>query len=100
SNHSHVVVISGRAIGDLKPLLALEKMPELWGSHGWEHLNTDNEYFRPEPEEKHVQAFDKAGEFVKKEGLPNHFEVKPLSVAFHWRGLPEEKVIHLKKVIL
>src|SRR5215472_16009868 len=36
SGHTRLVVISGRAIADLEPLLGLDLPLELWGSHGWE----------------------------------------------------------------
>ena len=34
AQHTRVVIISGRSIDDLVPLLGLQNLPEIWGSHG------------------------------------------------------------------
>ncbi|MCD6525558.1 MAG: hypothetical protein J7K75_01025 [Desulfuromonas sp.] len=36
---TRLVIISGRAIDDLLPLLAFNPPPEIWGCHGWERLD-------------------------------------------------------------
>src|SRR5919205_3819309 len=41
---TRVVVISGRRAHDLPPLLKLEWLPEIWGTHGWERLLPDGIY--------------------------------------------------------
>src|SRR5215813_10629982 len=38
---TRLVVISGRSIADLAPLLGLSPCPEMWGSHGWERKLPD-----------------------------------------------------------
>jgi trehalose 6-phosphate phosphatase len=43
-----VIIISGRAIDDLIPLLRLKQLPEIWGSHGWERLLPDGRYVAPD----------------------------------------------------
>ena len=48
AGRTRVVVISGRALSDLMPLLQLDPLPELWGSHGWERRLPDGEYHVPE----------------------------------------------------
>ncbi len=39
--HTRVVVVSGRAVADLLPLLGIEPAPEIRGSHGWEVREAD-----------------------------------------------------------
>ena len=39
-----LVIVSGRWIKDLIPLLQLQKQPEIWGSHGLERLKADGSY--------------------------------------------------------
>jgi trehalose-phosphatase len=36
--HTRVVVVSGRTVTNLRPLLGVEPPPELWGTHGWERM--------------------------------------------------------------
>ncbi len=38
---TRVILISGRMIDDLLPLLGLKIIPEIWGSHGFERLLPD-----------------------------------------------------------
>ncbi|MGC2153787.1 MAG: trehalose-phosphatase, partial [Terriglobales bacterium] len=38
---SRVVVISGREVTDLLPLLNIHPRPEIWGVHGLQRLRTD-----------------------------------------------------------
>src|SRR5581483_3447129 len=39
-----VVIVSGRAMQDLIPLISMVPLPELWGSHGGERLKTNGNY--------------------------------------------------------
>lgn len=95
SGGSRIVVVSGRAIRDLRPLLGLEPPPELWGSHGWERLG-------PDGSREGVAATDRARAGLRRgrealdelartgELVPDRIEEKPVSVAVHVRGLDEE----------
>ena len=42
------VIVSGRSIHDLLPLLGIEKGIEIWGCHGWERLSPTGDYTGPE----------------------------------------------------
>ena len=44
AGRTRVVIISGRRVRDLVPLIGLDVTPEIWGSHGLERLTRDNEY--------------------------------------------------------
>ena len=35
---TRVVIVSGRALADLLPLLSFKRRPEIWGAHGWQRL--------------------------------------------------------------
>jgi len=41
---TQLVIVTGRTIKDLIPLLGLEDVPEIWGSHGLERLKVDGTY--------------------------------------------------------
>lgn len=96
---TRVVVISGRALHDLIPLLGLEPVPELWGCHGWERLLADGEYRGPDLEPGLRQALDEAHQRARWAGLNGHCELKPAGIAVHWRGMDEGSVKRLRSGI-
>ncbi len=84
--HSRVSIVSGRAIDDLLPLISgFTRRPEVWGSHGWERMRADGsrEVFAiPDAAREALSlAREQAGAFADR------CEVKPASLAVHWRGL-------------
>lgn len=98
---SQVVIVSGRSARDVRPLLKLQQPPTVWGSHGWEYLNTDGDYrcgpLDPQPIRKALQ--DEA--WVQEiKALGGRFERKPGSVAIHWRGLGSKRIAELHDAIL
>ncbi len=86
---SRVVIISGRAVQDLVPLLHIDPLPEIWGSHGWEHL-ADGNYVIASLDEHTRQALSQAKEHIKSLKLTKYCEQKPVSLALHWRGLSSD----------
>lgn len=97
SMKTRVVIVSGRWTRDLIPLLGLDTLPEIWGCHGAERLSADGAYsITPLPE--HVVAgLVAAEEWARVEGLESFCERKPISVAFHWRGLPNAEAEDIKR---
>ncbi|MCB2230802.1 trehalose-phosphatase [bacterium] len=97
SKNTRVVIVSGRWTKDLIPLIGLDKLPEIWGCHGAERLSADGAYsITPLPE--HVVAGLVAAEdWARAEGLESYCERKPISVAFHWRGLPAATAEDIKR---
>lgn len=97
SPRTRMVIISGRAVDDIIPLLGLEKLPEIWGSHGWERLGPDGsrERFPVKPEfEEALKAAEK-----KAADLSGALEKKPACLALHWRGLTPPEVEKLEQEI-
>lgn len=93
SRHTRVVIVSGRWIQDLKPVLGLKRLPEIWGSHGWEQLRPDGEYAIAQIGEDSLRQLVQADGWIPDlEGLGARCERKPASLAVHWRGLPPEKI--------
>ncbi len=97
---TRLVIISGRAIDDLLPLLGLDPPPEVWGCHGWERLTADGQ--RPEVAlPKLAQAgMDKARRWLEEQGLNDFCETKPASLALHWRGRSAGQVKALRARLL
>lgn len=76
-----VVILSGRALDALVPLLLLDPLPELWGSHGGESLG-----FIKQLSNQVRQALAEAAQEANQFAPELLCEIKPLSVALHWRG--------------
>ncbi|RMF92919.1 MAG: trehalose-phosphatase, partial [Nitrospinota bacterium] len=98
--HTRLVVISGRQIADLIPLLGMDPLPELWGSHGWERLLPDQTYQGPCLETPHRCGLARARTWGEEQGWQDRYESKPASLALHWRGLPEEEITRLRQTVL
>lgn len=96
SGRTRVVVISGRALRDLIPLLQLDPLPELWGCHGWERQLPNGEYCEPELTPTVTRALEQAGRWTRSAGLNGRCERKPASIALHWRGLDEDSITRLR----
>ena len=89
-SNTRLVIITGRYTRDIIPLLNLQEIPEIWGSHGLERLRPDGKYeveqFNEQTRDYLVQAREIAGALIGEARL----EEKPGCVALHWRGLQPE----------
>jgi trehalose-phosphatase len=82
-----LVLISGRFARELRDLLHPGIRAEIWGSHGRERLGSDGTYklFALNPMQQ--AALEQVGSKISALGLAETLEVKPTSMAVHWRGL-------------
>jgi trehalose-phosphatase len=94
-----VVVVSGRSIADIKPLLGFAAVPEIWGCHGWERLMPDGSYTTPELTERSRDGLHDAFTWAKTKGLGSRCESKLASIAFHWRGIEPAAIPPLREAI-
>ena len=94
---TRLVIVSGRAVDDLLPLLGLENPPEVWGSHGLEHRKPDGTATIAPMDPKALRALADADAWVQAEGLQAQAEEKPGCLALHWRGLPAAKAQELHR---
>lgn len=100
SEMSRVVIVSGRAVRDVRPLLRLSSLPEIWGSHGLERQLPDGTY-SVHPIEPAVQDFFRnLQEWARERGWSSACEIKPGGVAFHWRGLDKTNQKKMESEIL
>lgn len=95
-NKTRVIIISGRSINDLTPLLNLKKLPEIWGSHGWERLTGDGVYTAFNIEQSMLDGLIEAERLIIKNGYQDRSELKHGCLALHWRGLDEKKAAQIK----
>lgn len=91
-----VVIISGRAIADVLPLLGLDPAPEIWGSHGWERRGRDGSYAIQPLSPRAREGIADLSTAMEQTGFADHCEQKPAGVALHWRGLDEERAQQIR----
>ncbi len=85
------VVVTGRCIDDLLPLLPEAASLEIWGAHGREHRTPGGVHeVLPLTESARI-ALEQAHEIACGLGLAAHCEAKPGCLAFHHRSLPDEQ---------
>jgi trehalose 6-phosphate phosphatase len=96
---NRVVIISGRAVRDLLPLVGLDPAPEIHGSHGFERRTPDG-MARVRPLGDAVRrGFDMARREVASLNLEDRLEPKPAGLAFHWRGEDPAAVERLRRLV-
>lgn len=86
-----LVIITGRALADIKPLLRLAVLPEIIASHGWERRAPDGQEGSLVPPGA-GQIFEQAAGATAQAGYAAALERKPAGLALHWRGQPAEVV--------
>jgi trehalose-phosphatase len=92
SGHTRVVIVSGRALDDLIPLLGWESLPEIWGCHGGERLLANGTRKTVSLENRTTALLEGAVDYLTRLGWGDRLEHKPFSVALHWRGIdPAER---------
>jgi trehalose 6-phosphate phosphatase len=87
SGSSRTVIISGRSIDSLLPLLKLERAPEVWGTHGLERLHADGTYTAEPLGENHLKGLREVQYWLEREKLTIYCEQKLAGIAVHTRGL-------------
>ncbi len=98
---TRIVVVTGRSVADGLPQLPTSLPLELWGGHGRERRLPDGTYRIQPLEETALRALLAADEWAGEvEALGGRTERKPGSLAFHWRGLPEDQVPAIRRLVL
>ena len=82
-----LVLVSGRAARELRDLLDPGIRAEIWGSHGWERLKSDGSYERFALNPAQRAALEQLGLEMTALGFSEALEVKPSSLAIHWRSV-------------
>ncbi|OGL69107.1 MAG: trehalose-phosphatase [Candidatus Tectomicrobia bacterium RIFCSPLOWO2_12_FULL_69_37] len=83
-----VVVITGRAMDSILPLLGAEPFPEIWASHGRERRLPGGEVEYISPSTRQLRGIEEARQLAASAGLPGWMEEKPFSLAYHVRPAP------------
>ncbi len=85
--NTRVVMISGRPAWELRSLLQISPVPEIWGSHGMERLWPSGDYQLAPVDEKQRIALTSAANALAELNMSSRLEHKSASIALHWRGL-------------
>jgi trehalose-phosphatase len=99
AGRTRLVLVSGRPAHDVQRLLGLEPAPEIWGVHGLERLLPGGEYHRKPLNPANQQGLEEANAWLEREGLERLTEIKPGSLAVHWRGMEAGAVQELRTVL-
>ena len=89
---TRLVIITGRPVDNIIPLLGLEPPPEIWGSHGLERRLPDGRRIRVELDASARQGLKEAEVWLAQQGLDSVAERKPSGIAFHWRGKSDDEI--------
>lgn len=90
--NDRLIIVSGRWLNDLQPLLKLTFEPEMWGCHGRERRLSGGLYTCLPMREAATAALAQADDWEDAVlALGGRMERKPGSVAFHWRSLASEQ---------
>lgn len=85
---TQVIFVSGRAAHDLVLLLKPYALNcEIWGAHGRERLQPDGTYQQFLNDQEIRGWLDRTKQLLRLKGLGDLLELKPGSLAVHWRGL-------------
>ncbi|MGH9392263.1 MAG: trehalose-phosphatase, partial [Vicinamibacteria bacterium] len=83
---TRLAIVSGRAIADLAPLLGVDALPELWGSHGLEHRTARGDLVAAPASPALLGWIDAAAAWVEGQEWGHLLERKPYGLALHARG--------------
>lgn len=100
AGRTRLVIVSGRNACEVGPLLGLEPPPEVWGAHGLQRLRPDGTCEMVEVPMEVAQALDDAQSWLSYQGLEDLSELKPGTLAVHWRSASETVASELRSRIL
>ena len=100
SDHTRVVIISGRDACETIPLLGVAPIPEVWGLHGLQRRKPDGSIETVRIEERYLEALSDADRWLDCQHLRHAAEFKTGNIAVHWRGLPNSEVKELRGRLL
>lgn len=100
SVRTRTVIISGRAITDIIPLLGLPQLPEIWGSHGAERRLPDGTLQSIEISQATKAGLARIEQWISEHNIEKIVERKPAAIAFHWRGLSPTDTATYREMVL
>lgn len=99
SARTRLVLISGRDVKQVRSLLDIEPAPEIYGCHGAERYHPRTGTYVTGISKAAESTLHELHDWAKHEGLTDRVETKPTSIAFHVRGLPDDKGSKLLSIV-
>jgi trehalose 6-phosphate phosphatase len=99
-SRTRVVVVTGRDVNDLLPLLNIHPRPEIWGSHGLQRLRPNGIPEMPKLDSETLNGLSDAERWLSYKQLRHRAEFKPGGIAIHWRGLSAVDAADLRARVL
>ncbi len=96
TGRTRVVLVSGRPAEEVRDLLGITPVPEIWGLHGRQRLHPDGRSDVLPMENSERETLEQAGRWIAAQGLESRAEFKPGSVAVHWRGLTPQETAEIR----
>jgi len=100
TGRTRVAFITGRRAHELLTLLEVTPPPEIWGTHGLERLRSDGSYQLREIDQLTSEALRQGLRWLDGLGLERLVELKPGSLAVHWRGLSIDEIHEIRGKVL
>jgi trehalose-phosphatase len=96
TGRTRVVLVSGRQAEEVRDLLGITPVPEIWGVHGRQRLHPGGRSEVLPMNELDRKTLEQAAAWIEAQRLETLAEFKPGSVAVHWRGLADEEAAELR----
>lgn len=100
TGRTRVVLVSGRPAREVASILGITPHPEIWGAQGLERLRPDGSYEMPELSAETAAGIAEAGRWLSDRRVQQFAELKPGSLAVHWRGLSSKAAAGLRQKVL
>lgn len=94
---TRVVLVSGRQAEEVRDLLGITPVPEIWGVHGRQRLHPDGRSDVLPMKDSERKNLEQASTTIEAQRLVSRAEFKPGSVAVHWRGLEPEEAAEIRR---
>ncbi len=86
--NTRLIFVTGRRARNLRRMIPLRPVPEIWGAQGVERLRPDGDYEQLPLRIAQLQRLAHVKARLKTMDIECCLEQKPGSMALHWRGLP------------
>lgn len=94
-----LAIVSGRPVDQVERLLEGASGIEIWGDHGWSHRSSSGEYELASLTQQELGTLRTVRERIAQLGFPHVIELKPASLAVHWRSLDGQSRENLQAAI-
>lgn len=97
--NTRTVIVSGRKLSDLEIVLDLQAGLEIWGSHGCERKLADGTQVNTKLDANLYEGLNKGKQACTQNVTSESCEIKPYSIALHWRGKEATERLHAIKAV-